>query len=78
LELAEPRTKDGAKLMSNLKLISALFVDSHTNKNLILAMRNLPKVKTVDHNQLTVYDVLDHKVLVFSQPAFDSLMERLK
>ena len=77
LDLAEPRTKEGAKLMSNLKLNSALFVDSHTNKNLILAMRNLPKVKTVDHNQLTVYDVLDHKVLVFSQPAFDSLMERL-
>ena len=77
LDLAEPRTKEGAKLMSNLKLDSALFVDRHTNKNLILAMRNLPKVKTVDHNQLTVYDVLDHKVLVFSQPAFDSLMERL-
>ncbi len=78
LELTEPRTKEGVKLMSSLKLDSALLVDSHTNKNLILATRNLPKVKAVDQNQLTVYDVLDHKVLVISQPAFDSLMERLK
>ena len=52
--------------------------DSHTNTNLILALRNIPRVKAVDHKQLTVYDVLDHKVLVLSQPAFDSLMERLK
>ena len=64
LELTEPRTKEGVKLMSSLKLDSALFVDSHTNKNLILATRNLPKVKAVDQKQLTVYDVLDHKVLV--------------
>ena len=78
LEMAEPKTKEGARLLNNLKLESALFVDNHTNANLILALRNIPRVKAVDHKQLTVYDVLDHKVLVFSQHAFDSLMERLK
>jgi large subunit ribosomal protein L4 len=78
LEMAEPKTKEGARLLNNLKLESALFVDNHTNTNLILALRNIPRVKAVDHKQLTVYDVLDHKVLVFSQHAFDSLMERLK
>jgi large subunit ribosomal protein L4 len=78
MELGAPKTKEGAKLLSNLKLESALFVDDHTNSNLILALRNIPRVKAVDHRQLTVYDVLDHKVLVFSQNAFDSLMERLK
>ena len=77
-EFAEPKTKEGAKLVKNLNLKSALFVDVHSNTNLILSLRNIPKVKVVDYKQLTVYDVLDHKGLVFSQRAFDSLMEKLK
>jgi len=78
LEMAEPKTKKGAELMSNLKLSSALFIDQHSNSNLILSVRNIPQAKAVDFNQLTVYDVLDHEHLVFSQRAFDSLMEKLK
>lgn len=78
LKLNEAKTKEGVKLLESLSLESALIVDSHENKNLILAMRNIPKVKAVDHSQVNVYDVLNHKGLVFSQQAFDSLMERLK
>jgi large subunit ribosomal protein L4 len=78
MELAEPRTKAGVQFLSNLKLDSALLVDQHTNTNLILSVRNIPKVKAVDFNNLTVYDVLNHERLVFSQRAFDSLMEKLK
>ena len=78
LEFKEPKTKEGAQLLSNLKLDSALFVDSHENKNLILSLRNIPKAKAVDYNQLNIYDVLSYKGLVFSQKAFDSLMEKLK
>lgn len=78
LKFKEAKTKEGVKLLENLSLESALIVDSHENKNLILAMRNIPKVKAVDHSQVNVYDVLNHKGLVFSQQAFDSLMERLK
>lgn len=77
MELAEPKTKAGVQLLNNLKLDSALLVDQHTNTNLILSVRNIPKVKAVDFNNLTVYDVLNHERLVFSQRAFDSLMEKL-
>ncbi len=78
LEFKEPKTKQGLQLLKSLNLDSALFVDLHGNTNLILSMRNLPQVKTTDFNQLSVYDVLDHKGLIFSQRAFDSLMEKLK
>ncbi len=78
LELEEPKTKQGIELLKSLKLDSALFVDLNSNTNLILSMRNLPKVKTTDFNQLSVYDVLNHKGLIFSERAFDSLMEKLK
>jgi large subunit ribosomal protein L4 len=78
LEFKEPKTKEAAQMLQNLKLDSALFVDTHENKNLILSLRNIPKTKAVDYNQLNIYDVLEHKSLVFSQKAFDSLMEKLK
>ncbi|UCE21576.1 MAG: 50S ribosomal protein L4 [Candidatus Aminicenantes bacterium] len=78
LELKEPKTKDGAKLLEALKLDSALIVDDHQNKNLFLSLRNIPKVKAVDTNLINVYDVLSHKWLVFTQKSFESLMEKLK
>jgi large subunit ribosomal protein L4 len=78
LELKEPKTKEGAKILEALKLDSALIVDHHQNKNLFLSLRNIPKVKAVDYNLVNVYDVLNHKWLVFTQKAFESLMEKLK
>ena len=78
LELKEPKTKEGAKLLEKLKLDSALIVDDHQNKNLFLSLRNIPKVKAVDASLVNVYDILSHDWLVFSQKAFESLMEKLK
>ena len=78
LELKEPKTQEGVKLLKALKLDSALIVDNHQNKNLFLSLRNIPKIKAVDYNLVNIYDVLNHKWLVFTQKAFDSLMEKLK
>jgi large subunit ribosomal protein L4 len=78
LEFKEPKTKEGVKLLGALNLDSALIVDSHDNVNLFLSVRNIPKVKAVDHNQINIYDVLNHETLVLTQTAFESLMERLK
>lgn len=77
-ELPEPKTREAAKLLRDLKVDSALIVDTRENKTLFLAMRNLPKVKAVDSKDVNVYDVLNYKWLVLSQKAFESLMERLK
>lgn len=78
LELKEPKTKAARAIIQNLKLDSALFVDNRENKNLFLSTRNIPKVKTVDTAQINVYDVLNHKWLVLTKRAFDSLTEKLK
>ncbi|TEU06814.1 MAG: 50S ribosomal protein L4, partial [Candidatus Aminicenantes bacterium] len=78
LDFKEPKTKEGAKLLEILKLDSALIVDQHENKNLFLSLRNIPKIKAVDYNQVNVYDVLNYKWLVFTQNAFESLMEKFK
>jgi len=78
LELKEPKTKAAAELLRTLKLDSALLVDDRSNRNLFLAMRNLPRVKAVDAGLLNVFDVLNHTWLVFSRRAFAAVMERLK
>jgi len=78
LNLKEAKTKEGVKLLETLKLDSALIVDHHQNRNLFLSLRNIPRVKAVDYSQVNVYDVLNHRWLVFTQEAFESFMERLK
>jgi len=78
LEFKKPKTKEGINFLDKFKLDSALIIDNHHNKNLFLSVRNIPKVKAIDYNQVNVYDILNHKWLIFSQNAFVSLMEKLQ
>jgi large subunit ribosomal protein L4 len=73
----EAKTKEAVKLLKAFELDSALIVDQAANKNLFIAVRNIPKVKAIDGNHLSVFDVLAHKWLVFTQRALESLMERI-
>jgi large subunit ribosomal protein L4 len=78
IALPEPKTKEALSLLKTFNVASALIVDSHKNRNLFLAVRNLPGVKAVDVGTLNVYDILNHQWLVFSRKALESAMERLK
>jgi large subunit ribosomal protein L4 len=75
--LKEPKTKEAAELLQNLNLDSALIVDQHDNKNLFLALRNIPHVKAVDSKLISAVDVLSHKWLVLTRRALESLLERI-
>jgi len=76
--LKEPKTKEASRLLKALELDSALIVDRAANKNLFIAVRNIPKVKAADVDHLSVFDVLAHKWLVFTQRAFESLIGRIQ
>jgi len=78
LALAAPKTKDAAALLKALKVESALVVDLGTNKNLFIALRNIPKVKPVDPSRINILDVLGHDWFVAGRDAFTALMERLQ
>ena len=78
LDLKESKTKEGAKLIDVLNLDSALIVDTQENKNLFLSLRNIPNIKTVDYNQVNIYDVLNYKWLVFTEKSFKVFVEKLK
>ena len=77
VSLAEPKTKSAARWLASLKLGSALIVDSHENRNLFLALRNIPKIKAVDAAELSAFDVLGHEWLVFSRRALETVIERM-
>jgi len=78
INISQPKTKEAAAWLKNLKIDSALIVESRENKNLFQAVRNIPEVKAVDGEKLNIYDVLRYKWLVFSQKEFNSLLERLR
>jgi large subunit ribosomal protein L4 len=78
INISQPKTKEAAAWLKNLKIDSALIVESRENKNLFQAVRNIPEVKAVDGEKLNTYDVLRYKWLVFSQKEFNSLLERLR
>jgi large subunit ribosomal protein L4 len=78
LELQAPKTKEAAARLKALSLGSALLVDLAGNAHLFRAVRNIPRIKAVDVAGLNIYDVLAHKSLVFTERAFEAVLERLK
>lgn len=78
LELESHRTADLAARLDGLGIEGrTLIVDGIGNKNLILAARNNPKLKTVDALGVNVYDVVDRPYLVASESALNRLTEVL-
>ena len=78
LKLASPKTKEFAGLMSALELKgSTLIVSADTDKNLMLASRNLPDVALTTCDSLNTYDVLRPDKLLFTKAAFEKFELRL-
>ena len=79
LELKSHRTGELAKSLEGLGVAGkALVIDGADNRNLSLAARNNPALKTVDALAVNVYDVVDRSFLVVSQGALERLQEVLQ
>lgn len=83
LEIGQPKTKEMVEILKNIKksvlksergkFLVAL--DGHDkNKNMILASRNIPGVKTMDAAQLNVLDLLNSKYLLMPVAAVDRVV----
>src|SRR4051794_24051598 len=78
LKLGSPKTKDFVSLLSALELNgTALIVSQVTDKNLLLASRNVPNVEVTTSDLLNTYDVLRSDKLVFTRGAFEQVEARL-
>ena len=78
LKLDSAKTKSFVQVLSALELKgSALIVSQVSDKNLMMASRNVPHVALTTSDLLNTYDVLRPDKLVFTRGAFEKLEARL-
>jgi large subunit ribosomal protein L4 len=72
-----PKTKELARVLTNIKAPNALVVLEQDNKNAILSARNLPDVTTSSATGLNTFKVLYNRKLVLTRSSLASLEEVL-
>ncbi|PZE19139.1 50S ribosomal protein L4 [Paenibacillus xerothermodurans] len=76
LQLSQPRTKDFAAILNNLKVDrKALVVTAGYDENVALSARNIPGVKFVAADGINVLDVLVHDKLIITKDAVQKVEE---
>ena len=70
-----PKTKDYQAFKDGLKITDkkSLLVLGEANNNIYLSSRNLQGAKTVTVSELTTYDILDAKAIIFAESSIDAL-----
>jgi large subunit ribosomal protein L4 len=72
-----PKTKQYREIINNLKIgdKKSLLVLAESNKNIYLSSRNLQGSKTVTVSELTTYDIINSKALIFAESSIDALQK---
>lgn len=78
LEISRPKTRDFVQVQNALELKKALIVLAKKDNNLEFAVRNIPGMKLIYHDQLGVYDILKHDTLVLTPAVVELIQERLQ
>jgi len=74
LEIAEPKTKEIAKLVKKLDLgKKILFVVEKMDKNIMKSMRNIATVNLLAANSMNIVDILKSQNIVFTEKALKEL-----
>ena len=75
LALAEAKTKEMQKVLTNLKADKALVITATDDKNVVLSARNIADVQTATVSTINVYDVMKHNTVVVTKDAVASIEE---
>ena len=75
LALAEVKTKEMQKVLTNLKADKALVVTAADDQKVVLSARNIADVQTATVNTINVYDVMKHNTVVVTKDAVASIEE---
>ena len=69
------KTKDFAKVMSNLGVEKALVVINDNDTNVVMSAKNIPTVKTASTSTINVYDILKYNTVVVTKDAVNTIQE---
>ncbi len=73
----EPKSTIVATMLTSLGIARGCMVAMHErDRNVYLSARNIPKTDLRLVEELTAYEVLLRKKLVFTKPAFERLQQR--
>ena len=75
LALAEAKTKEMQKVLTNLKADKALVVTADDDQKVVLSARNIADVQTATVSTINVYDVMKHNTVVVTKDAVASIEE---
>jgi large subunit ribosomal protein L4 len=75
LKLGAIKTKDFAKVLSNLNVDKALVVINDNDTNVIMSAKNIPTVKTASTSTINVYDILKYNTVVVTKDAVNTIQE---
>ena len=75
LALAEAKTKEMQKVLTNLKADKALVVTADEDQKVVLSARNIADVQTATVNTINVYDVMKYNTVVVTKDAVASIEE---
>ncbi len=79
LKISKPKTSLFKNKLKNLKIDSALFIDSSiADKNFLIASRNIPKIDVLPLVGINVYDIFRRDYLIFSESALNAISERFQ
>jgi large subunit ribosomal protein L4 len=78
-DFARPNTREAHSALSTLDAVgSALVVSAGpVDRNLLLSVRNLPRVKALPASEVSAYDVVYHRSLVLLDGALEALVARI-
>ena len=75
LALAEAKTKEMQKVLTNLKADKALVITAADDQNVVIAARNIADVQAATVSTMNVYDVMKHNTVVVTKDAVASIEE---
>ena len=75
LAIAEAKTKEMQKVLTNLKADKALVITAADDQNVAISARNIADVQTATVNTMNVYDVMKHNTVVVTKDAVASIEE---
>ena len=75
LALAEAKTKEMQKVLTNLKADKALVVTADDDQKVVLSARNIANVKTARTNTINVFDILKYNTVIASKAAVANIEE---
>lgn len=73
LDIATPRTRNLVALLHSLQLFSTLIIDTELSKNLVLASRNIPHVKTLAAHEIDPVNLLRFDSVLLTEPALNKI-----